>query len=67
MLNGLNSSPVGISLPGLNQKTDDNNSGFNSPIGESSPDMQAYTIPPVLWVIVFLIVGYIGIRYFMED
>lgn len=27
----------------------------------------AYKVPPAVWCVVFLIVGYIGIRWIMED
>ncbi len=60
-------NPVNFSLPGVNvQETEGNNSGMNS-IPESTPDLKPYVIPPVFWVFVFLIVGYIGVRFFMED
>ena len=59
-----NTSPVMFGLPGLNENTDTNNSGFDS---APAPSMQAYTIPPVVWMILFLVAGYFGVRYFMED
>jgi hypothetical protein len=59
--------PVNFSLPGLSEKVDpENNTGFNS-IPDSSVDMQPYTIPPVVWVIVFLVIGFFGIRWLMEE
>lgn len=63
-------SPVMFGLPGgiSSSATDDNNSGFDSPSGGSKPaEMSAYKIPPVLWMLILLIGGYIGLRYVMED
>jgi hypothetical protein len=42
--------------------------GFDSPEGESRPEVgTAYNIPPVLWILILLIGGYMGIRWIMED
>lgn len=62
-------NPVMFGLPGgISQSaTADNNNGFDSPGGESKPEMSAYKIPPVLWMLILLIGGYIGLRYVMED
>lgn len=27
----------------------------------------AYKVPPVIWMVIFLIVGYVGVRWVMED
>lgn len=27
----------------------------------------AYKIPPIVWMVVFLVVGYVGLRWVMED
>ena len=61
--------PVLFSLPGLNQNTDSNNSGFNSAPAQAGEDgdLMPYKIPPALWMIVFIIIGYVGIRWIMED
>lgn len=61
------STPVMFSLPGLNENTDTNNSGFNSPSGEESKTMEAYKIAPVFWMMFFIIVGYVGLRYVMDE
>lgn len=60
-------SPVMFSLPGLNENTDSNNSGFDSPSDEKSKTMEAYKIPPVLWVLIFLIGGYLIVRFALEE
>lgn len=62
-------NPVMFGLPGgiSSSATDDNNNGFDSPAGGSKPEMSAYKIPPVLWMLILLIGGYIGLRYVMED
>ena len=61
-------TPVMFSLPGLNENTDTNNSGFNSPSGdEKAKTMEAYKIPPAIWMVLFLVVGYLIVRYVIED
>ena len=55
-----------FSLPGLNENTDTNNSGFNSPSDEAKT-MEAYKIAPVFWMMFFIIVGYVGLRYVMDE
>lgn len=64
-----NVNPVMFQLPGGVNSTvnPDNNNGFDSPGGESKPVMSAYKIPPAIWMIVLLVVGYVGLRYVMED
>lgn len=61
--------PVMFGLPGgiSASATDENNNGFDSPSGGSKPEMSAYKIPPVLWMLILLIGGYVGLRYVMED
>lgn len=61
--------PVMFSLSsGVNNTVNtNNNNGFDSPGGEVKPEMSAYKIPPVIWMIVLLAVGYIGLRWVMED
>lgn len=56
-----------FSLPGLNENTDTNNSGFNSPSAEASQTMEAYKIAPVVWMLFFIIVGYVGLRWVMDE
>jgi hypothetical protein len=53
----------GFSLPGYNDDSPD-----ALPLAEAS-DSKApvYKIPPVLWMVIFLVVGYIGLRWVMED
>lgn len=64
----LSESVVMFNLPGgINDSVAPDNQGFDSPSGESVPAAQTYTIPPVVWVFFFLIVGYIGVRWVMED
>jgi hypothetical protein len=60
-----NSSPVFFSIPGLNENTESNNSGFNSP--PETETMEAYKIPPVLWLFIFLVGGYLLTRYALEE
>ena len=60
-------NPVMFSLPGLNENTDTNNSGFDSPSGDDKSKMQPYKIPPVLWMILFLVGGYLIVRKVIED
>lgn len=61
-------APVMFSITGMATSPDGNNEGFDSPTGESKPaPVTAYTIPPVIWMIIFLVGGYLGLRYIMED
>ena len=61
-------SPVMFQLPGgINDSVAPDNQGFDSPAGESVPAAATYTIPPVVWMLIFLIGGYIGLRWVMED
>ncbi len=50
-----------------NNATENNQGVFDSVPVDSGRDMSAYKIPPVIWIFVFLIGGYLGIRYLMED
>ena len=63
----MNNPPVMFSLPGLNENTDTNNSGFNSPGGEESKTMEAYKIAPVFWMLFFIIAGSVGLRWVMDE
>lgn len=61
-------SPVMFSLPGgINDSVAPDNQGFDSPEGESGPTSATYTIPPVVWIFVLLVGGYVGVRWIMED
>lgn len=62
-------SPVMFTVPGgINDKPAPEVQGFDSPEGESRPSTgSAYKIPPVLWILVLLVGGYLGIRWIMED
>ena len=62
----MNNPPVMFSLPGLNENTDTNNSGFNSP-SEAAQTMEAYKIAPVFWMLFFIIAGYVGLRWVMDE
>ena len=46
----------GYGIPGANKNDPDT----------ATPTMTPYKIPPVVWVIVFLVAGYIGVRSIME-
>lgn len=61
-------SPVTMfSLPGLNENLNKNNSGFDSPPQNDESKMAAYKIPPVVWMILFLVGGYLIVRYALEE
>jgi hypothetical protein len=34
---------------------------------ESDPKATPYKVPPVAWMVIFLLVGYFGIRWLLED
>ncbi len=52
--------PVMLDLQGYGNQEE----GF---IEEGKAPAVAYKIPPVVWMIVFLIAGYLGMRFVMED
>ena len=56
-------SPTMISLPGY---TTGGQSQFDT---SDDPKNQSgtYKINPIVWMLLFLIVGYVGIRWVMED
>lgn len=62
-------NPVMFKVPGgINDKPAPEVQGFDSPNGESNPAVgSGYSIPPVLWILILLIGGYMGIRWIMED
>jgi hypothetical protein len=61
-------NPVMFAIPGgLNNDAGPGNDGFDSPGGDTKPIMSKNTIPPVVWMFVLLIGGYIGLRWVMED
>jgi hypothetical protein len=39
---------------------------INSPVSQSGGAAKSYTIQPVVWMFVFLIVGYLGLRWLNE-
>lgn len=46
--------------------------GYNPPNAESvqgayDSHPASYNIPPVAWMIAFLLIGYIGLRFLLED
>jgi len=55
---------VGLNIGGyFNGQPPINGTGGEPPKGESV----IYSIPPAVWILVFLLVGYFGMRYVMED
>lgn len=55
-------APVMLDLPGYGTNRPDD---FKQ--DESKLPAPVYTIPPAIWVVVFLVGGYLGIRWIMED
>lgn len=62
MAENANTKTVTIGFPG----GDYGNERDQLPVVTSAMET-AYRIPPVIWMIVFLVVGYIGVRWVMED
>jgi hypothetical protein len=67
-----NTDPVLFAPAGqVNQTVNSNsNSGFDSPATNGAggqPAVVAYSIPPAFWMILFLVGGYMGLRWVMED
>jgi hypothetical protein len=54
--------PVLIDLPGYGSDRPDD---FQQ--DETKLPAPVYSIPPVVWVVLFLVIGYLGIRWIMED
>jgi len=64
MNNSVFGQPVGITLPGYaSQQMPANEPSTDPAKGESI----IYKIPPAFWIFFFLFVGYVGMRYVMED
>lgn len=62
------SGVVTVSIPGYapglaGQVRDTNDAGAV----QAAPTAGAFRIPPVLWMFVFLVVGYVGLRMILED
>lgn len=57
--------PVLLDLPGYGVTSANNDSAFEQ--DESKLPAPVYSIPPVVWVVLFLVGGYLGIRWIMED
>jgi len=56
-------TPVGISLPTeMGVETD-----FDTDQRQMQKAVTPYAIPPAVWMFAFLIVGYLGLRYLLED
>jgi hypothetical protein len=54
---------LGSSYIRQDNRTPSNVNGAEPPKGESI----VYKIPPAFWILFFLAVGYLGMRYIMED
>jgi hypothetical protein len=58
-------SPVFIHLGGYTQDTGPN---LPAAVGEPEPgESIVYKIPPAAWIVIFLLIGYLGMRFVMED
>jgi len=59
-------APVSINVPGYAPQQES-----IVPVGEAATQTTGesviYKIPPAVWIIVFLLVGYVGMRFIMED
>lgn len=60
-------SPVMFSLAGYPPQEAGGGIPTTNDAGGSGPVAQSYTIPPAVWMFVFLVVGYVGLRLLMED
>jgi hypothetical protein len=56
-------APVSINLGGYYSQEPPAAVNGEPPKGESV----IYKIPPAVWILVFLLVGYLGMRFVMED
>lgn len=63
----MNQSPVSLVIPGYSAGLpqgmipETNNAG-----GAAISDMRADGLPPVIWMFLFLVVGYVGLRLLLE-
>lgn len=62
-----NGTPVLFSLVGYPPQEVPGGIPATNDAGGSMPVEANYTIPPALWMFVFLVVGYVGLRMLMED
>lgn len=63
----MTNSPVVISLPGYAQNLPGALPTISSNESSGIDSGTTYTIPPVIWMFIFLIAGYVGLRMMLED
>jgi len=57
---------TGFQIPGYNDATTGEPIGTDDAKETSGTTPKSYIIPPVLWMVIFLVVGYIGLTYLVE-
>ncbi len=62
-----NGTPVMFALTGYPPSEVPGGVPSTNDAGGSLPAQASYVIPPVVWMFVFLVVGYVGLRMMMED
>ena len=61
-------NPVSVVIPGYSAGlNDDVIPATNNAGGASISDMRTDGLPPVVWMFIFLVVGYVGLRMLLED
>lgn len=59
-------SPVTIFIPGYSSGVAGDIPAINNAGGSAIFDMQTDGLPPVIWMFLFLIIGYVGLRMLLE-
>jgi hypothetical protein len=57
---------TGFQIPGYNDTTSGEPIGMEDAKEASNTAPKNYIIPPVLWMVAFLVIGYLGLAYLVE-
>lgn len=63
-MNGVVTVSIPGYAPGLAGKVPDTN---DAGAVQAAPATGSFRIPPVVWMFIFLVVGYVGLRMILED
>jgi len=61
-----NPTPVIFSMPGYNPPGDSFITSDDGSENMGTPSASGYRIPPAVWMVAFLVISYLGIRWVME-
>lgn len=55
-----------LQIPGYSAPSD-SDSALNDGNADKAQKEQSYKIPPLVWMVLFLVIGYAGIRMLLEE